>query len=202
LFYAALWITAAFYSLVRGHLVGDLVGDAFVPELPAVLTVYLVICSKPSTAAVFAVSQGLLVDLYSGGLRGLFSGFYLAIFCFALLSRSLFDIHHAKGQLIITSLAVALGKVLVLITVNFVSPDASFLWPRFCQAVSAAFLTGILSPLLISVLQMARRHYISGWTDGFEAELDEVGVLPRLWRPREPAGGGPEPEDSTKSEKL
>jgi hypothetical protein len=132
----------------------------------------------------------------------LFTSFYLVIFCVAVLSRSLFDIHHAKGQLIITSLAVALGKLLFFITVNFVSPNAVFHWSWAFQAVSGALLTGIISPLVIFVLQVIRRRHIPEWVDGFEAELSEVGVLPRLWRPDKKAGDGSAPEDLIKSEKL
>jgi rod shape-determining protein MreD len=178
------------------------VGDAFIPELSAVLIVYLVICAKPSTAAVFALSQGLLLDIYSAGLRGLFVGFYLVVFWVAMSARSLFDINHAKGQFLITSLSVALGKVLFFIAVNFVSPNAFFHWSWVWRATSAALLTGMIAPLVIFFLQVVRGSYMPEWTEGFETELDEVGVLPKLWRPAEEPGDGSEPEDSIKSEKL
>ncbi|HDR14444.1 MAG TPA: hypothetical protein ENN79_02940 [Desulfobacteraceae bacterium] len=202
MFYVALWTVGVVYSLVRGNFVGDIAGDAFIPELPAVLTVYLVICSGPKAAAVFAFSQGLLVDLHSAGLRGLFTGFYFVVFCVAVLSRSFFDIHHAKGQFIITSLAVALGKLLFFITVNFVSPNAVFHWSWACQAASMALLTGMISPLVIFVLQVIKRRHVPEGMDGFEAELNEVGVLSGLWRPVKNAGDVSAPEDSIKSEKL
>ncbi|MFO8088857.1 MAG: hypothetical protein R6U13_03405 [Desulfatiglandaceae bacterium] len=202
LFYFALWTAGAIFSLVRGNFVGDLTGDAFIPDLPALLTVFLVICSSPKTAALFAFSQGLLVDFYAAGLRGLFTGFYLVIFCVALLSCNFFDIHHAKGQFIITSLALAIGKAFFFVIVNLVSPNFIFHWSWIWQAASATVVTGMFSPLIISVLQVIRRHYIPDWMNGFEAEFDEVGVLPRLWRPWKKAGDGSEPEDSIKSEKL
>lgn len=201
-FYAVLWTAGVFYTLVRGNFVGDMTGDAFIPDLPALFTVFLVICSGPKTAAVFAFSQGLLVDLHAAGLRGLFTGFYLVIFCVALLSCSFFDIHHAKGQFIITSLAIAFGKTLLFFTVNLLSPNSIVHWSWIWQAASTAVITGMLSPLIISILQMIRRCYIPEWLDGFEAELDEVGVLPRLWRPWKKAGGVSEPEDLIEREKL
>ncbi len=187
---------------MRGNFVGDLTGDAFIPDLPALLTVFLVICSGPKTAALFAFSQGLLVDFYSAGLRGLFTGFYLVIFCVALLSYNFFDINHAKGQFFIAALALAIGKVLFFVIINLVSPNFIFHWSWIWQAASATVVTGMFSPLIISVLQVIRRHYIPEWMNGFEAEFDEVGVLPQLWRPWKKAGDGSEPEDSIKSEKL
>jgi hypothetical protein len=76
-----------------------------------------------------------------------------------------------------------------------------FHWSWIWQAASAAVITGMFSPLIIPVLQMIRRHYIPEWMNGLESEFDEVGVLPRLWRPWK-KGVGSEPEDSIKSEKL
>jgi rod shape-determining protein MreD len=197
-----LWIAGVIFSLVRGNFVGDPAGNAFIPDFPALLTVFLVISSGPRTAAVFAFSQGLVVDLYSAGLMGLFTGFYLVIFCVALLSCGFFDIHHAKGQFIITSLAVAIGKAFFFIIVNLVMPDSIFHWPWTWQAASTAVVTGLLSPVIISVLQVMRRHYIPEWTNGFETEFDEVGALPRLWRPWKKAGEVSASEDSIKREKL
>jgi hypothetical protein len=201
-FHAALWVAAVVYSLLRGNFVGDFVGDALIVELPAVLTVYLVVCSGPKVAGTFAFCQGLFVDLLSGGIRGLFTGFLLVAFCVVVLGRSLFDINHPKGQLIITALAVASGKLLFFITVNIVSPNALFSLPWALHAASAIMVSSIFSPLLISVLQHIRRRYIPEWTEGFETQLDEVGLLPRLWRDNRDVDNKSKTADLKKSEKF
>lgn len=180
-FHAALWVTATVYNLIRGNFTGDIFGDALIPELSLIFMVYLVVCSGPRAAGIFALCQGFLMDLLSGGGRGLFLGFHLIAFCVTVSGRNLFDIHHPKGQLIITVLSVASGKLLFLATVIFMSPNAFFTWPWVFRAASAAIVSGIVAPLIIVLLQSIRRQYAPDWTEGFEAQLDEVGVLPRLW---------------------
>lgn len=186
---------------MRGNFVGDVFGDALIPDLTAVFTVYLIVCSGPKAAGSFALFQGLLMDLLSGGIRGLFIGFHLMVFCVAILGRGLFDIHRPKGQFIITTLAVASGKLLFFVTVGIMSPSALFTWLWAGRAASAALFSGILSPPLISALQGVRRRYVPDWTEGFDVELDEVGVLPRLWRRRKKEHES-EVEAAIRSEKL
>lgn len=200
-FHAVLWLTATVYSLIRGSFVGDILGDALIPELSVILTVYLVVCSGPRTAGIFALFQGFLMDLLSGGIRGLFLGFHLIAFSVAVLGRNLFDIHHPKGQLIITMLSVASAKLLFLVVVILMSPNAFFAWPWAFRAASAAVVSGIVSPVIIALLQSIRRLYTPDWTEGFEAQLDEVGVLPRLWRHRKQENGL-KFEEAIKSEKF
>ena len=166
---------------MRGNFTVYFLGDALAPDLTAVLTVYLVVCSGPRSAVAFALFQGFLVDLFSGGIRGLFTGFYLMVFCVAFLGRRLFDIHQPRGQFIITALAVVSGKLLFFLTISIMIPHYGFsaFWPL--PAASAAIVSGALAPLVISALQRIRHIYIPEWTERFEAQLDEVGLLPRLW---------------------
>ena len=85
-------------------------------DLVIILIVYLLISYGEMGAGIFAFGQGLLIDIFSGGLLGLFTLLYLIIFLGMKLGSSSFNLLAVRGQIFIISLAVLIIK-------HFTKPD-------------------------------------------------------------------------------
>ena len=82
--------------------------DFFDLDFLVILTAYLFMAFGQISAGVFALGQGFLIDVFSGGLHGLFTAAYLSVFFVLLLGSRFFNLLNLKGQIIIVSLSVLL----------------------------------------------------------------------------------------------
>ena len=132
-------------------------------DLLVILMSYLFLYFGNIAAVTFAFSQGLLVDIFSGGLRGLFTTLYFVLFAWIYLGSRIFNPRDPKGQAIIVSLGIFLKKVLFLsITAVFsleLYVSIHFLWISSISIV----VTGLMAPLLF---------YIFNWFGGSSLSLE------------------------------
>ena len=68
------------FALMRGRFTNFLGSEIYAPDLIAALAAYLFLIYGRTGACIFAVSQGLVMDLFSGGVQGLFVFIYLGVF--------------------------------------------------------------------------------------------------------------------------
>jgi len=125
-------------------------------DILIILTAYLFLLYGQTAAGIFAFGQGFLMDLFSGGLDGLFVFLYLSAFWGMCLSSRFFNLKDAKGQAIIISIAVVMKKtiffvVLILFSQNTVFSN-SYLW----VSGAAAIITGLIAPLLFYLFDRLR----------------------------------------------
>ena len=82
------------------------------PDLMTIFVAYIFLFYGGTAAGASAFGQGLLIDLFSGGVHGLFTMLYSCVFVtVSLASRSL-NLNGTKGQIIIVSVAVLIKKSL------------------------------------------------------------------------------------------
>jgi ACR3 family arsenite efflux pump ArsB len=105
---------------------------------------------------VFAFGQGILIDLFSGGLHGLFTFLYLCVFGGVYLGSQFFNLQHPRGQMIIVALAVLLKKVMffMMLTVFYhrLAFSKDFLWVSGFLVMG----TGLISPILFYLFDCLR----------------------------------------------
>ena len=70
-------------------------------DLLIIMMSYLFLSYGTIAAVGFAFGQGLLVDIFSGGLHGLFTTLYLVLFAWIYLGSRIFNPRDPKGQAII-----------------------------------------------------------------------------------------------------
>jgi len=99
-------------------------------------------------AGIFALGQGLLIDIFSTGLLGLFTFLYLIIFMGIRLGSRFFNLRTIKGLIIIISLAVIFKKILFITFLHLFSLEITFSFSFFMAAVSSAICSGMISPFL------------------------------------------------------
>ena len=122
--------------------------DFFDLDLLTIITAYLFLSYGQTTSGAFAFGQGFLIDLFSGGLHGLFTFLYLGVFGAVFLGCRFFDLQSPKGQVIIVFLAVLCKKILLLFVLVIFSPvvavPVSFLWVSGASAISTGLMATII----------------------------------------------------------
>ena len=115
-------------------------------DLVIIIMTYLLVFYGETGAGIFALSQGLLIDIFSGGLLGLFTLLYLTLFMGMNLGSRLFDLRAARGQIIIISLAVLLKGILLIALLNIFPLEIHISYVFFWVFVASAVCTGLLGP--------------------------------------------------------
>jgi rod shape-determining protein MreD len=153
----AIWILGFLFSLIKGKCMNILGSDLLDMDLLIIMMSYLFLYYGTIATVTFAFGQGLLVDVFSGGLHGLFTTLYLVLFAWIYLGFRIFNPRDPKGQAIIASMGILLKKVLFLAIMTVFSLELyvsiHFLWISGISIV----VTGLMAPFLF---------YIFNWLGG------------------------------------
>ena len=79
-FHILLWLVGVLLTLLKGIWTNPWGVDLFDLDFLTILTAYLFLSSGHLAAGSFALGQGILIDLFSTGLQGLFPALYLGVF--------------------------------------------------------------------------------------------------------------------------
>lgn len=153
-------------TLLRGNWL-NWAGSSFLDvDLLTVLIAYVFVSYGRDAASVFAFGEGLLFDLFSGGLHGLFTALYLIAFGSVYAGCLSFNLQDPKGQFIIVLSAMLFkGAGFLLLLAVFSTEGVSlgrYLWPL---GVSA-FMTALLAPLAFGLLNRLRAAVAKGESNG------------------------------------
>lgn len=125
-------------------------------DLLTIIIAYLFLFYGQTATVIFAFGQGILIDLFSGGLHGLFTFLYLCVFGGVYLGSQFFNLQHPRGQMIIVALAVLLKKVIffLMLTVFYhrLAFSKDFLWVSGLLVMG----TGLISPILFYLFDCLR----------------------------------------------
>jgi len=125
-------------------------------DLLTIIIAYLFLFYGQTATVMFAFGQGILIDLFSGGLHGLFTFLYLCVFGGVYLGSQFFNLQHPRGQMIIVALAVLLKKVMffMMLTVFYhrLAFSTEFLWVSGFLVIG----TGLISPILFYLFDCLR----------------------------------------------
>jgi hypothetical protein len=125
-------------------------------DLLTILMAYLFLSFGRIQAGAFALGQGLLIDIFSSGLHGLFAFLYLSIFCGIYLGSLFFNLQTAKGQIMIVSSAIFF-KSIVLLTVLSLFSNSIVFSKSFLSASAISIIgTGLITPILFILFNRLR----------------------------------------------
>jgi len=158
-------VISLLYVLLKGSMLKEVAPTFFDIDFGTAMIGYVLISYGSIWAGLFALGQGILVDLFSAGPMGLSTLLYLTAFLTMLGGCRFFDLHSPKGQVILISIAVylkALLLFLLLLVFSFKIKSTSMVLILFG---ASAVLTGILSPLLFHFLYFLRRLMIKGFQE-------------------------------------
>jgi rod shape-determining protein MreD len=136
--------------------------DFLDPDLLTIIIAYLFLFYGPAATCAFAFGQGLLIDVFSGGLQGLFAFLYLSIFGGIYLGCRFFNLNETKGQALLISLSVVLKRILFIIVLSVFSQgvivSSSFLWKSAASAIG----TGLIAPFIFLLFDSLRSWFLKG----------------------------------------
>ena len=129
-------------------------------DLVIILLAYLLVSYGETGAGIFAVSQGLLIDIFSVGQVSLFTFLYLILFLAFILGSRLFDLHSRRGQILIVSLAVFSKNILCLTLLRILSLEIVVSFPVFFAFVTSAICSGLIGPFIFYLFNHLNQFYI------------------------------------------
>jgi hypothetical protein len=136
------------FILVKGSWAMRFGTDYFDLDLLSIATAYLFLVCGPLAAGAFAFGQGLLADLVSGGLEGISTAIYLAVFGTIYVGCRFFDLGGVKGQFIIVSSAILVKKGLFLALLSFFAVDVFIPKGYVLVVLASGLITGFATPIL------------------------------------------------------
>ena len=125
-------------------------------DLLTLLTGYLFLSFGRTQAGVFALGQGLLIDIFSSGPDGLSAFIYVSVFLGIYLGSLFFNFQTVKGQIIIVSLAVFLKHATLQAASVLFFGSMVLSTPLFFAAAVSIIGTGLLTPLLYGFFDRLR----------------------------------------------
>jgi hypothetical protein len=132
------------------YLERSLGADFFDLDFLTILTAYLFMACGQISAGVFALGQGFLLDVFSGGLHGLFSAAYLSVFFVILVGSRFFNLLNPKGQIIIVSLSVLVKNAMLLILLRIFSQDIVYSKTLLWVSLISIVVTGLAAPIFFN----------------------------------------------------
>jgi rod shape-determining protein MreD len=129
-------------------------------DLVIILIVCLFIFYGETGATVFAFGQGLIIDLFSGGMQGLFTLTYLIAFSIIKLASRPFDLLSAGGQVFVIFITVLFTKFFMLIFLYLFSLEVILTRADCLSIVFSAIFSGLIAPFVFSFLNFLNRLFI------------------------------------------
>lgn len=113
-------------------------------DLVVIITVCLIVFHHETGAGLFAFCQGLLIDIISGGILGLYSLTYVLVYLFIRAISHPIDIFSSDGRFAIIFIAVIFKEMLVLTFLLLFSMES----PLWVNDLFMIFLSGLCTSII------------------------------------------------------
>jgi hypothetical protein len=120
-------------------------------ELVIIILAYLLVFYGETGAGMFAMSQGLLIDIFSVGLLGLFTFIYLIVFLCIILGSRFFDLYSSRGQILVISMAVLSKEILFVAFLKVLSLEVAVSLPVLLTLLASAIASGLVAPFVFYI---------------------------------------------------
>ena len=150
------WVGGGIATLLTGIWSDPWGLDFFDLDFLSILTAYLFMAFGQMGAGVFALGQGFLIDVFSGGLHGLFSAACISVFFVILVGSRFFNLLNPKGQIIIVSVSVLLKNAMLLVLLRIFSQDVFYSKTFLLESLFSIGITGLSAPLFFQLLNHLR----------------------------------------------
>ena len=153
--YILLWMISILFVLMKGNIINFVGIHFFDIDLVIIIITQFLLMDRERGAGVFALGQGLVIDVYSGGPLGLFTLLYLMLFLSIHIGSGLLDIRSVKGQAIIILLAVLLKGGLLISFLHIFSLEIHVSYSILWAFAGSAVCSGIMGPLILHIFHSA-----------------------------------------------
>lgn len=150
---AVLWLGSTLFILTKGSLMNRIGLETLDIDLVAILIACLLATRGRVAAVVFAMGQGILIDIFSAGWPGLFWCLYMVVFFSMNLGGMFFDPHSVRGLFLLVSIAVFLKDLLFMGMLHTFSLQIGSFSSALLAIAVSAFSTGLLAPAFFYAVQ-------------------------------------------------
>ncbi len=150
------WVGGGIATLLTGIWSDPWGLDFFDLDFLTILTAYLFVAFGQMGAGIFALGQGFLIDVFSGGHHGLFSAACISVFFVILVGSRFFNLLNPKGQMIIVSVSVLLKNAVLLILLRTFSQDIFYSRAFLMESFFSIGVTGLSAPLFFQLFNHLR----------------------------------------------
>jgi rod shape-determining protein MreD len=155
------WLISILFILFKGVIQNHAILKLIDVDIVIVLIVYLLMCYGETGVGIFAFGQGLIIDIFSGGMLGLFALLYLIVFIgIRIVSRPL-DIYSVAGQMAVICIAVLLKNILMALFMYIFPMEIALSFFDFLVFAYSAIFSGLLAPLIFYLMNLLNRLSIS-----------------------------------------
>ena len=147
--------------------------EFFTPDLLTILIAYLFLFYRPLVASTFALFQGLLIDLFSGGVHGLYAALYLSVFGGIYLGSRFFDLQHPQGQFLLAGVVVLLKQALFFLGLMIFFHDMTSPNAFIGASLATAALTGVCAPIAFYLFDWFRNFPVQESQKSMGGELED-----------------------------
>lgn len=128
-------------------------------EVVVIMIVYLLAYGSETGAGIFALGQGLLTDIFSGGIWGFHAILYIVIFLFIRMASRPFDLLSAFGQIALVFLSVLVKEFLSVPLLKIFSLNMDFSFYDVLMFIVSALSSGLITPLIFHLLNSFGRLF-------------------------------------------
>jgi rod shape-determining protein MreD len=155
------WLISILFILFKGVIQNHAILKLIDFDIVIVLTVYLLMYYKEMRVGIFAFGQGLIIDIFSGGMLGLFALIYLIVFFGIRVASRPLDIYSIVGQTAVIFIAVLLKNILMILFIYMFSMEIALSFFDFLIFIFSAICSGLLAPVIFYLLNLLNRFSIS-----------------------------------------
>lgn len=128
-------------------------------EVVVIMIVYLLAYGSETGAGIFALGQGLLTDIFSGGIWGFHAILYIVIFLFIKMASRPFDLLSAFGQIALVFVSVLVKEFLSVPLLQIFSLNMNFSLYDVSMFIVSALSSGLITPLIFYLLNSFGRLF-------------------------------------------
>jgi rod shape-determining protein MreD len=150
------WLVSSLFILIKGEMLDRLTSVNIDIEIVIIITVCLYAYCGETGSGIFALGQGFIMDIFSGGTWGFYTTLYLLIYLLIKFVSRPFDLFSIFGQSVVIFIAVVVKNILMvpILHIFFKSINLSFsnflffLISAICSAIVAPFIFYLFNSLV------------------------------------------------------
>jgi rod shape-determining protein MreD len=135
-------------------------------DVVAIVVVYLLGRRCETGAGIFALGQGLLMDVFSGGIWGFNILLYVLVYLFIKIIVRSFNLLSVIGQVAVTFFGVLIKNFFIIILFLTFSLNSGFSGGDTLLLLASAVFSGLAAPFIIILLNFIG-HGMRGIQRGF-----------------------------------
>jgi rod shape-determining protein MreD len=138
--------------MIKGDLLNHGLSISLDIDVIAIIIVYLLGRRSEAGAGIFALGQGLLMDVFSGGIWGFNTLLYVLVYLFIKVIARSFDLLSVIGQVAVTFFGVLVKDFFIIILFHAFSLNSGFSGVDSLLLLASAVCSGLAAPFIIILL--------------------------------------------------